>query len=149
MFKNIKWANKELPGLSHDELNELTYQQLTRSENGKQTIEKNSSYEARSKGGQTNRDSGHISNLGKHWGPINALKGGTTQEVRLMGAKAMKEKSSITIQQLSIDGELIKEWNSINDAKRAGYVASSISRCCNNKTKSKSHRGFIWKFKDS
>lgn len=35
MHKNIKWANKELPGLSHDELNKLTYQQLTRIENGK------------------------------------------------------------------------------------------------------------------
>ena len=34
MHKNIKWADKEIKGLSHNKLNELTAQTLTRIENG-------------------------------------------------------------------------------------------------------------------
>jgi hypothetical protein len=147
MHKNINWANKELPGLSHDELNELTNQYLTRVENGKQTITQNYCFEGRQKAGLKNKETGHIQNLGKKWGRVNALKGGTTQEIRLMGAQAMKEKSSIPVLQLSLDGILIKEWSSMNEAGRNGFNVSQISGICNNKPKMKTHKGFLWKFK--
>jgi hypothetical protein len=147
MHKNIKWANKELPGLSHDELNKLTYQQLVRSENGKQTILQNGSFESRSRGGKTNKETGHIQKLGKKWGSINILKGGTTQEIRLLGAKAMAEKSSKVILQYNLEGELVNEWKSMHEAGRNGYNVSQISNICNNKPKAKTHKGFIWKFK--
>jgi hypothetical protein len=116
--------------------------------NGKNhCVSKQATFFSRSRGGFTSIKTGHIQALGKQWGPINALKGGTTQEIRLMGAKAMKEKSSMKITQLDLNGNLIKEWDSMNDAKRAGYHAPTISRCCNNKPKFKTHKGFIWKFK--
>lgn len=147
MHKNIKWANKELPGLTHEDLLKITIADMTRSENGKQTIAVNSSFQSRSKGGQKNKNTGHISKLGKKYGAINALKGGTTQEIRLMGAKAMKEKASIKILQLSLDGKLVKEWSSMQEAGRNGFNVSQISAICNKKPKMKTHKGFIWKFK--
>jgi hypothetical protein len=145
MHKNIKWANKELKGLSHDKLNELTTQKLTRIENGKQTISNNSSFEARQRGGLTNVQTGHISNLGSVWGPINALNNEIQYSTQLLGAQAMKEKSSTPIIQMDMDRNVIREWNSINDAKRAGYHAGHISNCCNGLKPQ--YRGFLWEFK--
>ena len=50
------------------------------------------------------------------------------------------------ILQLSLDGELIKEWDSCNEIMRQKkYFASHINKCCNNKRKT-AYR-FIWKFK--
>jgi hypothetical protein len=144
MSNKIQWKESKI---NYDELNKLTTQQLTRIENGKKMIAINSSYAGRSKGGQKSVITGHISRLGKKWGAINALKGGTTQEVRLMGAKAMKEKSSMKILQLDLDGKLIKEWCSIQEAGRNGFNISQISRICNNKPKAKTHKGYLWKFK--
>jgi hypothetical protein len=144
MNNNIEWKKSSI---DYDKLNQITHADLTRIENGKQTIHKNSSTKGRSKGGQTNKKSGHISSLGKQWGAINALKGGTTQEIRLIGAKAMKEKASIPVLQLSMDGTLIKEWSSMQEAGRNGFNVSQISAICNNKPKMKTHKGFIWKFK--
>jgi hypothetical protein len=141
-----EFKTKPLIGLEELDDKKYSIQQLNRIENGKNTsIVIQASYESRQKGGLTNKETGHISELGKKWGAINVLKGGTTQEIRLMGAKAMAQKSSRIILQFDLDGTLIKEWNSMNDAKRAGYAISSISRCCNGKLKST--QGFIWKFK--
>lgn len=43
------------------------------------------------------------------------------------------------------DGVLIKEWNSISDADRAGFSGGRICNCCQGKRKS--HKGFQWKYK--
>jgi hypothetical protein len=143
-MNNIEWKKSKI---DYDALNKLNTQQLTRIENGKRTIVINATAAGRSKGGQKSVTTGHISKLGKKWGAINALKGGTTQKVRLMGAKAMKEKASIKILQLDLNGKLIKEWPSIQEAGRNGFNISQISRVCNNKPKAKSHRGYLWRFK--
>jgi hypothetical protein len=139
---------KTKPLIGVDDLGDEKYsiQQLNRIDNGKNfCVSTQANFNSRSKGGIKNKETGHISNLGKKYGAINALKGGTTQKIRLMGAKAMAVKYSKVVLQYTKDGELIKEWNSLNDAKRAGYVISSISRCCNNKLKST--QGFVWKYK--
>ena len=149
MHKDIKWANKELKGLSHDKLNELTAQKLTRIENGKQTIADNSSFEGRSKGGQTNVKTGHIQSLGTTWGPINSLKNEIQYSTQLLGAQAMKEKSSQRCEQLSLNNEHIRYWDSIHEAGRNGYNVSQISAICNNKPKMKTHRGYKWRFVES
>jgi hypothetical protein len=141
-----EFKTKPLIGLEDLGDNIVSIQHLTRIENGKNyCVSKQATYNSRSKGGDTNKKTGHISNLGKQYGAINALKGGTTQKIRLMGAKAMAEKYSKVVLQYNKEGKFIKEWNSLNDVKRAGYVISSISRCCNNKLKST--QGFIWKYK--
>lgn len=43
------------------------------------------------------------------------------------------------------DGKLIKEYDSMQQAKRAGYSYYSISKCC--KKEQASHRGYQWMFK--
>ena len=52
MHKDIKWANKELKGLSHDDLAKIKVSDIVRSENGKLTINKNRTTESCSNGGK-------------------------------------------------------------------------------------------------
>jgi hypothetical protein len=52
MHKDIKWANKELPGLTHEDLENIKVSDIIRSENGRQTINQNRTIESCSKGGK-------------------------------------------------------------------------------------------------
>jgi hypothetical protein len=45
------------------------------------------------------------------------------------------------------DNKIIKIWKSASEAGHNGFHQGHISKCCNNK--SKSHKGFIWKFYDN
>lgn len=54
---------------------------------------------------------------------------------------------SIEISQFSKDGLLVKNWLSSMDAERAGFDSGHIIKCCMNKPKYNSHKGFIWKYK--
>lgn len=46
--------------------------------------------------------------------------------------------------QLSLDGELIREWPSVNECGRNGFNKSHVCLCCNGK---KPHyKGFLWKY---
>ena len=51
-------------------------------------------------------------------------------------------KLSDPVLQLTLDGELVREWPSMSEADRYGYNSSHISSCCNGKRKS--HKGFKW-----
>ena len=44
--------------------------------------------------------------------------------------------------QYTLDGELVKIWNSTAECGRNGYSDTHISRCCNGKRKT--HKGFKW-----
>lgn len=57
-----------------------------------------------------------------------------------------KEKTAKTVLQYSLDGDLIKEWDSAKAAEKEGFDHSTISKCCRGKLKS--HKGYVWKFKD-
>lgn len=47
--------------------------------------------------------------------------------------------------QLTIDGKLVKKWDCASDAVReCGFDSGGITHCC--KGKSKSHKGFKWKY---
>ncbi len=50
------------------------------------------------------------------------------------------------ILQLSLSGDLIREWPSIKECSRNGFSQSAVSECCNGKRKT--HKGFIFQFKD-
>jgi hypothetical protein len=50
------------------------------------------------------------------------------------------------ILQFDLDGNLIKEWNSILDAKKEGYCNAAIWRCI--KGLYKHHKKSIWKYKN-
>ena len=48
------------------------------------------------------------------------------------------------VYQYDLNGNLIKEWISVNDAGRNGYSYQKISMCCLGKRKT--HKGFIWSY---
>ena len=48
--------------------------------------------------------------------------------------------------QLSLDGDLIREWPSLSECERNGFSKSNVCDCCNGKQKS--HKGFRFMFAD-
>ena len=48
--------------------------------------------------------------------------------------------------QLSLDGDLIREWPSVAECGRNGFSQSAVAACCNGKRKT--HKGFLWMFAD-
>ena len=58
--------------------------------------------------------------------------------------RKIKEKNSKKVAQYTLDGNLIKIWDSITDASNEGYNLCCISFCCNGRIKT--HKGFIWKY---
>jgi hypothetical protein len=146
----LELKSKQLKGLNNLSDDKFSIANLTRSENGKLTIEKNSSDNARSKGGQNNKRSGHMSKIGKQYGSIIGKKYGKQNGIKVaatgLGTKAAVEITKTSIEQLTLDGKHIKYWDKMNDCKRAGYSISSISRCCNGIAKSAN--GYLWKFKN-
>lgn len=56
------------------------------------------------------------------------------------------DKRCKKIEQYSLNGELIKVWNSIGEAARAGYQKSGIILVCNEKRNRKTCDGYIWKY---
>jgi hypothetical protein len=55
------------------------------------------------------------------------------------------ERISKKVLQLSLDGELIREWPSIGECGRNGFYQSAVWRCCNGKLKT--HKGFRFMYK--
>ena len=54
-------------------------------------------------------------------------------------------KLSKPVLQLSLTGELIREWPSTAECGRNGFSSGNISQCCNGKQKT--HKGFRWEYK--
>ena len=54
-------------------------------------------------------------------------------------------KLSKRVLQLSLSGELIREWESTRECGRNGFCQSSVSRCCNGERKT--YKGFKWEYK--
>ena len=52
---------------------------------------------------------------------------------------------SKTVLQLSLTGELIREWESTQECGRNGFNHSCVIQCCNGKQKT--HKGYIFKYK--
>ena len=59
--------------------------------------------------------------------------------------KTTNGKLSKTVLQLSLDGELIREWPSTKEAERNGFNHCNICQCCNGKQKT--YKGFRWMYK--
>ena len=57
-------------------------------------------------------------------------------------------KLSKIVLQLTLSGELVREWPSMMEAHRNGFKQSIIWCCCNGKYRRKSHKGFLWKYKE-
>lgn len=55
------------------------------------------------------------------------------------------EKRSKAVLQLTLDGELVKEWDSIEEAHKNGFNKANVCNCCRGKLKQ--YKGFIWRYK--
>tara|TARA_R110001606_G_scaffold364853_1_gene519464 strand:+ start:1091 stop:1621 length:531 start_codon:yes stop_codon:yes gene_type:complete len=83
MYKNIKWGNKELPGITHEELAELTASKLAKQDAGKIA-------------GEINVKSGEVFNaLNKAWERRDELiESGEFSEMAAKGYAGIKDKES-------------------------------------------------------
>lgn len=58
--------------------------------------------------------------------------------------KKLSESNSKQVGQYTLEGELVKIWDSTRECYRNGFDNGNISRCCNGKQKTA--YGFIWKY---
>ena len=56
------------------------------------------------------------------------------------------QNKSKKVLQFTLDGEFIREWPSTAECGRNGFITSAVCLCCNGKLKT--HKGFVWKYKD-
>ena len=63
-----------------------------------------------------------------------------------IGKSNTNGKRSKPVLQYTLDGQFVKEWSSIMECKRNGYNHGHIIECC--RKNRKTHKGFIWRYKD-
>ena len=63
---------------------------------------------------------------------------------QLESLKKIQKNNEKSVLQYDLNGNFIKEWESIKEAKKELKVSSHISCCCNGKRKTAG--GYIWKF---
>jgi group I intron endonuclease len=79
-------------------------------------------------------------------GYVHPLKG---KKVSAEQLEKMKLAPCIKVLQISKNGDIIKEWNSIKEAGNALNVPPThISSCCKQKPHYKTCGGFVWKYKN-
>lgn len=71
-------------------------------------------------------------NYGNHW----------SEETKKKLSQSRKDKTKIY--QYTLDGELVKVWDSQMECERNGFIQSSIWKCCNGLQKS--HKGYKWSY---
>ena len=67
-----------------------------------------------------------------------------TRNERIVKANTNGKRSKKVLQ-FTLDGDFIREWESISECGRNGFNQRNIVSCCNGKLKS--HKGFIWRYK--
>ena len=68
-----------------------------------------------------------------------------TRNERISKANTNGKKSK-RVRQLSLDGELIKVWESTNECGRNGFCQVAVSDCCRGKLKT--YKGFRWEYEE-
>lgn len=109
-MKNIEWKKSSI---DYDKLNELTPQKLAAIETLSNYVHadkdklRESSKKGGKKGGETNKQSGHMSNLGKQWGKINANHPNSLAASSINGKKNAENKfwEKLTFEQRSKGGK--------------------------------------------
>ena len=67
-----------------------------------------------------------------------------SEEYKQKLSEAHKGKLSKKVGQYTLDGKLVKIYNSMTETKNYGYSIGCVSECCIGKRKK--HKGYIWKF---
>lgn len=84
---------------------------------------------------------GNKNMLGKHHSEETKKKISETKK----GAISNKRKQVI---QYTLDGNLVKVWDSATQCKEGGFNQGNVSLCCSGKfNKNNTYKGFIWKYK--
>lgn len=96
-----------------------------------------------------NKENNRIDNLewctSKYNSNYGTVKERTVKSLKSKGIyNKLAKVSSKKICQIDIDGNVVKVWNSMAEAKQQGFDDTSICRCC--KGKYKKHKGYIWKY---
>ena len=89
-----------------------------------------------------NKQNNVVSNLEWCTHEYNNTYGTRLERVR---DKQINGKKSKPVLQFDLNGNLIKEWKSINECGRNGFNQGAVAACCQGKRKT--HKGFIWKYK--
>jgi len=61
-------------------------------------------------------------------------------------SEEQKKKLSKKVLQFTLNGEFIREWPSFAECERNGFYGTAVCKCCQGKQKT--HKGFVWKYKD-
>ena len=78
----------------------------------------------------------HVDNLEWCTNKYNSNYGSRNERVR----KSLSKK----VYQYTLDGEFVKEWESINECARNGFNQGNISSCCRGERKT--HKGYKWSY---
>ena len=70
----------------------------------------------------------------------------TLEHIKNISSSQSKNKRAVLRINI-LDQNDIKEYESISDAIREGFVSGNIYNCLNNKNEQKTHRGYYWLFK--
>ena len=76
----------------------------------------------------------------------DAKKGKPSPNKGIPMSEEQKKKLSKKVLQFTLNGEFIREWSSFAECGRNGFNQSAVCKCCQGKQKT--HKGFIWKYKD-
>jgi hypothetical protein len=149
MYSNIKWANKELPGLSHDDLNKLTENILSKKENGllaATQINKNQ--------GKKNAKSGHMNTIQKLGCSIGGIVSGNKKtkeqmkQISKLGNQANAEKYGVRIYATNLNTEEVWEYISIREAERDLKIQAPIIRKILRGLQPKTRCGWTFEYKN-
>lgn len=83
-------------------------------------------------------------NLGEN-NPMWGKTGPVGEDHHMWGRFGKDHHRAKKILQYEKAGKLLKEWDSLADAERAGFNHTNVSSCCSGKLKSA--YGYVWKFK--
>ena len=73
-----------------------------------------------------------------------------THNAKVAKANLNHPSMSKPVLQFTLDGQLVREWPSVREAQRlGGFDQGHISSCCSGRYKYKTHKGFIWKYKEA
>lgn len=97
---------------------------------------------------QETKDKISLANTGRRYSDeINIKKGRKGRESNRKGIMSENHPQSIKVIQYNLDGNFIKEWNSLMDIKRElNFHIGNVSLCINNKLAT--YKGFKWYRKD-
>ena len=148
MQKDIKWANKELPGLTHEDLLEITISNLSKKENGLLAAT-----QVNFNQGKKNAQSGHMKSIQ----PLGASIGGKVSaskkpkehfiEIGKLGNEANQQKYGVRIFATNLNTEECWEYISIREAERDLNIQAPIIRKILKGLQPKTRCGWTFEYK--